>query len=181
MGTDPGTSNGRELLRHNNTFMPSMKASSPCSSTCQRGRRLVMWWSNTRSTATQEQEDFSCFGRWWMKPSEKVKPNCLRERIRSWNVAVASQEKAWHTFWQRCVVYELKYYRIDPDSRISDKAWGQKLLQKASLSRRERLDCYYAAGACLQQSGDWEGSTGEMWEDSWGWEEGFPAPRAIQW
>ena len=40
-----------------------------------------------------------------------------------------------------------QYYRIDPDSRISDKAWGQKLLQKASLSRRERLDCYYAAGA----------------------------------
>ena len=41
-----------------------------------------------------------------------------------------------------------QYYHIDPDSRISDKAWGQKLLQKASLSRRERLDCYYAAGAC---------------------------------
>ena len=40
-----------------------------------------------------------------------------------------------------------QYYRIDPDTRISDKAWGQKLLQRASLSRRERLDCYYAAGA----------------------------------
>ena len=40
-----------------------------------------------------------------------------------------------------------QYYRIDPDSRISDKAWGQKLVEKASLSRRERLDCYYAAGA----------------------------------
>eukprot|EP00434_Breviolum_minutum_P025436 symbB.v1.2.022474.t1/scaffold1996.1/size93170/9 len=39
---------------------------------------------------------------------------------------------------------ELERY---PDSRISDKAWGQKLLQKASLSRRERLDCYHAAGA----------------------------------
>ena len=40
-----------------------------------------------------------------------------------------------------------QYYRIDPDSRFSDKAWAQKLLQKASLSRREKHDCYYAAGA----------------------------------
>lgn len=43
-----------------------------------------------------------------------------------------------------------QYYRIDPETRISDKAWGQKLLQRASLSRRERLDCYYAAGACFE-------------------------------
>ena len=27
-----------------------------------------------------------------------------------------------------------QYYRIDPETRISDKAWGQKLLQRASLS-----------------------------------------------
>ena len=40
-----------------------------------------------------------------------------------------------------------QYYRIDPDSKFSDKAWAQKLLQKASLSRREKHDCYYAAGA----------------------------------
>ena len=29
-----------------------------------------------------------------------------------------------------------QYYRIDPDTKISDKAWAQKLLQKASLTRR---------------------------------------------
>ena len=40
-----------------------------------------------------------------------------------------------------------QYHRIDPDSKFSDKAWAQKLLQKASLSRREKHDCYYAAGA----------------------------------
>ena len=40
-----------------------------------------------------------------------------------------------------------QYCRIDPDTKISDKAWAQKLLQKASLSRRERHDCFYAAGA----------------------------------
>ena len=43
-----------------------------------------------------------------------------------------------------------QYYRIDPDTKISDKAWGQKLLQRASLTRRERLDCYYAAGATYE-------------------------------
>ena len=40
-----------------------------------------------------------------------------------------------------------QYYRIDPDTKISDKAWAQKLLQKASLTRREKHDCFYAAGA----------------------------------
>ena len=43
-----------------------------------------------------------------------------------------------------------QYYRIDPGTKISDKAWGQKLLQRASLTRRERLDCYYAAGATYE-------------------------------
>ena len=45
-----------------------------------------------------------------------------------------------------------QYSRVDPESKISDMAWGQRLLQRASLSRRERHDVYYAAGACFQSS-----------------------------
>eukprot|EP00913_Durusdinium_trenchii_P010664 g10004.t1 len=40
-----------------------------------------------------------------------------------------------------------QYSRVDPDTRLSDRAWAQKLLQKASLSRKERHDVYYSAGA----------------------------------
>ena len=43
-----------------------------------------------------------------------------------------------------------QYYCIGPDTKISDKAWAQKLLQKASLSRRERHDCFYAAGDSIE-------------------------------
>ena len=39
-----------------------------------------------------------------------------------------------------------QYLRVDPDSTISEKAWSQKLLAKASISRRERLDVFYSAG-----------------------------------
>ena len=39
-----------------------------------------------------------------------------------------------------------QYARIDPESTISDKAWAQRLLNRASLSRRERLDVFYSAG-----------------------------------
>ena len=42
--------------------------------------------------------------------------------------------------------------RVDPESKISDMAWGQRLLQRASLSRRERHDVFYAAGAGFQSS-----------------------------
>ena len=45
-----------------------------------------------------------------------------------------------------------QYSRVDPESKISDMAWGQRLLQRASLSRRERHDVFYAAGACFQSS-----------------------------
>jgi len=38
------------------------------------------------------------------------------------------QGEKMHRLWAQ-------YYRIDPDTKISDKAWAQKLLQKASLSR----------------------------------------------
>eukprot|EP00913_Durusdinium_trenchii_P008570 g8049.t1 len=40
-----------------------------------------------------------------------------------------------------------QYMRVDPDTRLSDRAWAQKLLHKASLSRKERYDVYYSAGA----------------------------------
>ena len=43
-----------------------------------------------------------------------------------------------------------QYSRVDPESRISDMAWGQRLLQRASLNRRERHDVFYAAGAGFQ-------------------------------
>ena len=39
--------------------------------------------------------------------------------------------------------------RVDPDSKMSDRAWGQRLLQRASLTRREKHDVYYSAGACF--------------------------------
>lgn len=45
-----------------------------------------------------------------------------------------------------------QYSRVDPESKISDMAWGQRLLQRASLSRRERHDVFYAAGAGFQSS-----------------------------
>lgn len=41
-----------------------------------------------------------------------------------------------------------QYSRVDPDTKLSDRAWGQKLLHKASLSRKERHDVFYSAGAC---------------------------------
>lgn len=33
-----------------------------------------------------------------------------------------------------------QYSRVDPETRLSDRAWAQKLLQKASISRKERFD-----------------------------------------
>ena len=45
-----------------------------------------------------------------------------------------------------------QYVRVDPDSFISDKAWGQRLLQRASLSRKEKLDVYYSAGGTFNAS-----------------------------
>ena len=40
-----------------------------------------------------------------------------------------------------------QYSRVDPDTKLSDRAWAQKLLQKASLGRKDRYDVYYSAGA----------------------------------
>ena len=40
-----------------------------------------------------------------------------------------------------------QYTRVDPDTKLSDRAWAQKLLHKASLSRKDRYDVYYSAGA----------------------------------
>ncbi|CAK9032878.1 Retrovirus-related Pol polyprotein from transposon TNT 1-94, partial [Durusdinium trenchii] len=39
-----------------------------------------------------------------------------------------------------------QYQRVDPESQISDRAWGQRLLNRCSLSRRERLDVFFSAG-----------------------------------
>ena len=107
-----------ELLRHNNTFMPSTKASSP-----------LLWKVMDEAFGESEAELF--------ERADKELERCRRQSGESMAHFLAEMRRL-----------RAQYYRIDPDSRISDKAWGQKLLQKASLSRRERLDCYYAAGAC---------------------------------
>ncbi|CAE7228738.1 RE1, partial [Symbiodinium sp. CCMP2456] len=39
-----------------------------------------------------------------------------------------------------------QYMRSDPESHLSNKAWAQRLLNRAGLSRRERLDVFYSAG-----------------------------------
>ena len=39
-----------------------------------------------------------------------------------------------------------QYHRVDPDSYMSDRAWAQRLLNKCSLGRRERLDVFFSAG-----------------------------------
>ena len=40
----------------------------------------------------------------------------------------------------------MNYIIEDPDSSWSNRAWAQKLLNRASLSRRDRLDVFYSAG-----------------------------------
>ena len=39
-----------------------------------------------------------------------------------------------------------QYQRVDPDTQLSDRAWAQRLLNRCSLSRRERLDVFFSAG-----------------------------------
>lgn len=39
-----------------------------------------------------------------------------------------------------------EYLKEDPDTTISDKAYAQRLLSRASLTRRERMDIFFAAG-----------------------------------
>ncbi|CAE7928562.1 RE1, partial [Symbiodinium sp. KB8] len=46
-----------------------------------------------------------------------------------------------------------QYVRVDPDTTISDRAWAQRLLNRASLSKRERLDVYYSAGGAYTTMG----------------------------
>ena len=38
-----------------------------------------------------------------------------------------------------------QYMRADPGTTISDRAWSQRMLNRASLSRRERLDVFFSA------------------------------------
>lgn len=40
--------------------------------------------------------------------------------------------------------------RVDPETQISDRAWGQRLLNRGSLSRRERLDVFFSAGGLYE-------------------------------
>ncbi|CAE7864387.1 TY1B-PL [Symbiodinium microadriaticum] len=42
---------------------------------------------------------------------------------------------------------KMNYVVEDPDSTWSNKAWAQRLLNRAGLSRRDRLDVFYSAGA----------------------------------
>ena len=46
-----------------------------------------------------------------------------------------------------------QYTRIDPETFISDRAWAQRLLSRASLTKRERLDVYYSAGGSYTTAG----------------------------
>ena len=46
-----------------------------------------------------------------------------------------------------------QYTRIDPETFISDRAWAQRLLSRASLTKRERLDVYYSAGGSYTSAG----------------------------
>lgn len=39
-----------------------------------------------------------------------------------------------------------QYMRADPGTTISDRAWSQRMLNRASLTRRERLDVFFSAG-----------------------------------
>ena len=39
-----------------------------------------------------------------------------------------------------------QYVATDPDTTFRDRSWAQRLLNRASLGRRERLDVFYSAG-----------------------------------
>lgn len=41
---------------------------------------------------------------------------------------------------------KMEYVWEDKVSRMSDRAWAQRLLLRASLSKRGRLDCFFSAG-----------------------------------
>lgn len=41
---------------------------------------------------------------------------------------------------------KMEYQREDPDTRMSDRAWAQRILARASLSKRERMDVFFSSG-----------------------------------
>ena len=41
---------------------------------------------------------------------------------------------------------KMECMREDPDSRMSDRAWAQRMLVRAALTKRERLDVFFSAG-----------------------------------
>ncbi|CAL1135188.1 unnamed protein product [Cladocopium goreaui] len=50
------------------------------------------------------------------------------------------------TFLGQLKRLKAQYMRVDPESTMSDRAWSQRMLNRASLSRRERLDVFFSAG-----------------------------------
>ena len=45
-----------------------------------------------------------------------------------------------------------EYLREDPDTVISDKSFAQRLLARAGLTRKERMDCFFSAGGRYKAS-----------------------------
>eukprot|EP00435_Cladocopium_sp_Y103_P057834 s201_g20.t1 len=45
-----------------------------------------------------------------------------------------------------------EYLREDPGSTISDRAFGQRMLSRAALTRRERFDIFFAAGGAYRSA-----------------------------
>ena len=41
---------------------------------------------------------------------------------------------------------KMEYQREDPGTRMSDRAWAQRILARASLSKRERMDVFFSSG-----------------------------------
>ena len=42
----------------------------------------------------------------------------------------------------------MEYSREDPLTKMSDRAWAQRILIRAALTKRERMDVFFSAGGC---------------------------------
>ena len=43
---------------------------------------------------------------------------------------------------------KMEYSREDPLTKMSDRAWAQRILIRAALTKRERMDVFFSAGGC---------------------------------
>lgn len=43
---------------------------------------------------------------------------------------------------------KMEYSREDPLTKMSDRAWAQRILVRAALTKRERMDVFFSAGGC---------------------------------